>query len=98
MFLFFQGTFVVSVPLPLPSRPGAPDVDSVSRTAALNVSLSALRRWDSFQHFTTSDAGMEGPELIQLLNAAMLLSKNNKNKQVKESEWRCGVRIQWAQP
>lgn len=54
----------MSVPPPLPSRPGDPDVDSVSGTAALNVWLSARGRWDSFQHFNTSDADAEGSGLF----------------------------------
>lgn len=39
---------------------GVPDVDCVSGTAARSVSLAALGRWDSFQHFNTSDADVEG--------------------------------------
>lgn len=39
---------------------GVPDVDGVSGTAARSVSLAALGRWDSFQHFNTSDADVEG--------------------------------------
>lgn len=50
--------------------PRVPDVDSVSGTAALNSPLCG--RWDSFQHFNTSGADVEGSELFKLLNAAML--------------------------
>lgn len=50
VFLFFQGTFVVSVPPPLPSRPRVPDVDSISGIAALNVFFSLLS--DVGAHFS----------------------------------------------